>query len=181
MPSFRRVATTPRYASPGLAAAPIGRAALQLVYNVARSTVIVNSPSLNSSPGLNRVTLLSTVSRPPKCGGDERTTSMKRHIWREATPRTIGSLGRRPKGNGGLAHVGGCYSNVRACHGLPSSSMLEVIDKGQCTPAHPVSLMFVHGGWHGAWCWDDHFWTSSPRTGFGPSPSAGVPRKKCHV
>jgi len=35
--------------------------------------------------------------------------------------------------------------------------MLEVIDKGSCTEAHPVPLLFVHGGWHGAWCWDDHF------------------------
>jgi pimeloyl-ACP methyl ester carboxylesterase len=35
--------------------------------------------------------------------------------------------------------------------------MLEVIDKGSCTDAHPVPLLFVHGGWHGAWCWDDYF------------------------
>jgi pimeloyl-ACP methyl ester carboxylesterase len=35
--------------------------------------------------------------------------------------------------------------------------MLEVIDKGRSTAAHPVPLLFVHGGWHGAWCWDDHF------------------------
>jgi pimeloyl-ACP methyl ester carboxylesterase len=35
--------------------------------------------------------------------------------------------------------------------------MLEVIDKGACSQAHPVPLLFVHGGWHGAWCWDDHF------------------------
>jgi pimeloyl-ACP methyl ester carboxylesterase len=31
--------------------------------------------------------------------------------------------------------------------------MLEVIDKGSCNQAHPVPLLFVHGGW----CWDDHF------------------------
>ncbi|BAX91802.1 alpha/beta hydrolase [Mycobacterium shigaense] len=35
--------------------------------------------------------------------------------------------------------------------------MLEVIDKGSATQAHPVPLLFVHGGWHGAWCWDDGF------------------------
>lgn len=35
--------------------------------------------------------------------------------------------------------------------------MLEVIDKGSCSQTHPVPLLFVHGGWHGAWCWDDHF------------------------
>ena len=35
--------------------------------------------------------------------------------------------------------------------------MLEVIDKGSCSDEHPVPLLFVHGGWLGAWCWDDHF------------------------
>ncbi len=35
--------------------------------------------------------------------------------------------------------------------------MLEVIDKGSCTESHPVPLLFVHGGYHGAWCWDEHF------------------------
>src|SRR6185312_8522066 len=34
--------------------------------------------------------------------------------------------------------------------------MLELIDKGSCTAEHPVPLLFVHGGWHGAWCWQ-HF------------------------
>lgn len=34
---------------------------------------------------------------------------------------------------------------------------LEVIDKGRCTPSHPVPLLFVHGAWHGAWCWDEYF------------------------
>jgi pimeloyl-ACP methyl ester carboxylesterase len=35
--------------------------------------------------------------------------------------------------------------------------MLEVIDKGCCSDSHPVPLLFVHGAWHGAWCWDEHF------------------------
>jgi pimeloyl-ACP methyl ester carboxylesterase len=35
--------------------------------------------------------------------------------------------------------------------------MLEVIDKGFATESHPVRLLFVHGAWHGAWCWDEHF------------------------
>ena len=33
--------------------------------------------------------------------------------------------------------------------------MLEVIDKGTCTEAHPVPLLFVHGGWHSASCWEN--------------------------
>ena len=35
--------------------------------------------------------------------------------------------------------------------------MLEVIDKGSATDSHPVPLLFVHGTWHAAWCWDEHF------------------------
>jgi pimeloyl-ACP methyl ester carboxylesterase len=35
--------------------------------------------------------------------------------------------------------------------------MLEVIDKGSCSDANPAPLLFVHGSWHGAWCWDAHF------------------------
>lgn len=31
--------------------------------------------------------------------------------------------------------------------------MLEVIDKGASNKAHPVPLLFVHGGWHSASCW----------------------------
>ena len=31
--------------------------------------------------------------------------------------------------------------------------MLEVIDKGSVNDAHPVPLLFVHGGWHSASCW----------------------------
>jgi pimeloyl-ACP methyl ester carboxylesterase len=44
--------------------------------------------------------------------------------------------------------------------------MLEVIDKGVCTDAHPVPLLFVHGGWHGAWCWDDHFLNFFAQAGY---------------
>jgi pimeloyl-ACP methyl ester carboxylesterase len=46
---------------------------------------------------------------------------------------------------------------------MPTSSLhlpavkLEVIEKGVCTPTHPVPLLFVHGAWHGAWCWDEYF------------------------
>ena len=35
--------------------------------------------------------------------------------------------------------------------------MLEFIDKGSVTDAHPTPLLFVHGGMHAAWCWDEHF------------------------
>jgi pimeloyl-ACP methyl ester carboxylesterase len=35
--------------------------------------------------------------------------------------------------------------------------MLEVIDKGACSESHPAPLLFVHGSWHAAWCWDENF------------------------
>jgi pimeloyl-ACP methyl ester carboxylesterase len=35
--------------------------------------------------------------------------------------------------------------------------MLEVIDKGRCSESHPAPLLFVHGAWHAAWCWDENF------------------------
>jgi pimeloyl-ACP methyl ester carboxylesterase len=59
--------------------------------------------------------------------------------------------------------------------------VLEVIDKGSCTDAHPVPLLFVHGGWHGAWCWEhflDYFAAQGYRAvalslrGHGASPTA---------
>lgn len=35
--------------------------------------------------------------------------------------------------------------------------MIELIDKGQTSEKHPHPLLFVHGAWHAAWCWDEHF------------------------
>ncbi|GFG96993.1 alpha/beta hydrolase [Mycobacterium timonense] len=64
--------------------------------------------------------------------------------------------------------------------------MLELIDKGSCTAEHPVPLLFVHGGWHGAWCWEhfqDFFADAGYRTvavslrGHGTSPTAKPLRK----
>jgi pimeloyl-ACP methyl ester carboxylesterase len=35
--------------------------------------------------------------------------------------------------------------------------VLEVIDKGPSRGSRKTPLLFVHGAWHGAWCWDEHF------------------------
>src|ERR1700722_19556942 len=35
--------------------------------------------------------------------------------------------------------------------------MLEVIDKAPQGESDKPPLLFVHGAWHGAWCWDEHF------------------------
>lgn len=34
---------------------------------------------------------------------------------------------------------------------------LEIIDRGRVSESHPAPLLFVHGAWHAAWCWDEHF------------------------
>ncbi len=34
---------------------------------------------------------------------------------------------------------------------------LEIISKYPSVPVLPAPLLFVHGAWHGAWCWDVHF------------------------
>jgi pimeloyl-ACP methyl ester carboxylesterase len=35
--------------------------------------------------------------------------------------------------------------------------MLEVIERGSGSESHSVPLLFVHGAWHAAWCWDENF------------------------
>lgn len=32
---------------------------------------------------------------------------------------------------------------------------LEVLDEGTVTARHPAPLLFVHGAWHAAWCWEN--------------------------
>ncbi len=64
--------------------------------------------------------------------------------------------------------------------------MLEVVDRGSAGASHPVPLLFVHGAWHGAWCWDEHFLGYFADRGYralalsfrghGNSPATGRPR-----
>ncbi len=35
--------------------------------------------------------------------------------------------------------------------------MLEIISKHPTEEKYSTPLLFVHGAWHGAWCWDAHF------------------------
>ena len=35
--------------------------------------------------------------------------------------------------------------------------MLEVIERKPSRESHKPPVLFVHGAWHGAWCWDEHF------------------------
>ena len=34
---------------------------------------------------------------------------------------------------------------------------LEVITREPVSDAHPTPVLFVHGMWHAAWCWSEHF------------------------
>lgn len=34
---------------------------------------------------------------------------------------------------------------------------LEVLSREPQTVQHPAPLLFIHGAWHGAWCWEDQF------------------------
>jgi pimeloyl-ACP methyl ester carboxylesterase len=37
------------------------------------------------------------------------------------------------------------------------TSRLEILTRLPSKPRRAPPLVFVHGAWHGAWCWDDHF------------------------
>ena len=60
---------------------------------------------------------------------------------------------------------------------------LEVISKTPAAGAHATPVLFVHGAWHGAWCWDEGFLDFFAARGFtahalslrnhGASDSAG--------
>src|SRR6476661_688640 len=34
---------------------------------------------------------------------------------------------------------------------------LELITRTPAGTAYPTPILFVHGAWHGAWCWEEHF------------------------
>ena len=43
---------------------------------------------------------------------------------------------------------------------------LEVIRKGERSQVCQAPLLFVHGAWHGAWCWDEYFLDYFARLGY---------------
>jgi pimeloyl-ACP methyl ester carboxylesterase len=43
---------------------------------------------------------------------------------------------------------------------------LEVIHESAKGNAHPTPLLFVHGKWHGAWCWQEYFLPYFAKHGF---------------
>src|ERR1039457_4121859 len=43
---------------------------------------------------------------------------------------------------------------------------LEIISKYPAGNSHSTPLLFVHGAWHGAWCWDEHYLDYFAQKGF---------------
>src|SRR5476649_2140141 len=43
---------------------------------------------------------------------------------------------------------------------------LEVLSRAPTTSRNAPPLLFVHGAWHGAWCWDEHFLGYFSKRGF---------------
>lgn len=41
--------------------------------------------------------------------------------------------------------------------GAEVTTKLETIERTPKGPARPTPLLFIHGMWAGAWCWDEHF------------------------
>jgi len=40
---------------------------------------------------------------------------------------------------------------------MPPKIQLELIVQNPEKNPHPTPILFVHGAWHGAWCWAEHF------------------------
>jgi pimeloyl-ACP methyl ester carboxylesterase len=43
---------------------------------------------------------------------------------------------------------------------------LELIEPESSAAQRPTPLLFVHGAWHGAWCWQEYFLPYFSRAGF---------------
>lgn len=72
---------------------------------------------------------------------------------------------------------------------MTDSSALNVVRREpQGDDVHPAPILFVHGAWHGAWCWEEHFLDWFAERGFrvaaldlrahGSSPSRGWARSR---
>jgi pimeloyl-ACP methyl ester carboxylesterase len=65
---------------------------------------------------------------------------------------------------------------------------LEVITRQPASVSRSTPILFVHGAWHGAWCWDEHFLPYFAQHGYavhapslrGHGQSAGGDRIKFH-
>jgi pimeloyl-ACP methyl ester carboxylesterase len=66
-------------------------------------------------------------------------------------------LRRRAEQKDADGHVATVRNNQSSTPRKESDLMLEVIEKGQPSEKHHHPLLFVHGAFHGGWCWDVNF------------------------
>ncbi len=53
---------------------------------------------------------------------------------------------------------------------VEQSGGIELISHVPASPSYPVPLLFVHGAFVAAWCWDDHFLPYFAQHGFAALP-----------
>lgn len=56
--------------------------------------------------------------------------------------------------------------NIRRSGARPLTPHLEIVARLPARPRLGPPLLFVHGAWHGAWCWEDHFLSYFANRGF---------------
>lgn len=77
---------------------------------------------------------------------------------RERTPGRVSALVSRA--------VADLATWCRFGGGVLSGMNPELISKTPTLPAHATPLLFIHGAFHGAWCWDEHFLDYFAQHGF---------------
>lgn len=55
---------------------------------------------------------------------------------------------------------------VRPADRSAQTGRLEILSRLPAKPRRAPPLLFVHGAWHGAWCWEDHFLDYFARLGY---------------
>ena len=64
----------------------------------------------------------------------------------------------------GADNVSNAFATLRRIRG--GGPKLEVISRQPSEPRDAPPILFVHGAWHGAWCWDEHFLDYFSEKGF---------------
>ena len=95
-----------------------------------------------------------TTRKPVDAGDAPRCVRQPRLARRESSGLLDDSAAAARNGS----DHGTTRDTTRLDRNAPSvTAVLEVIDKGCVSESHPVPLLFVHGAWHAAWCWDEYF------------------------
>ena len=129
------------------------------LWSVTSARRILNLPLVGNSV-LHRATRLATWAlraddpQTGRAGDAPRCLRQPRLARRESSGLLGDSAAAARNGSG----HGTTRDTTRLDRNAPSvTAVLEVIDKGCVSQTHPVPLLFVHGAWHAAWCWDEYF------------------------